>query len=220
MTKIRQDGRSRRRAAARSGWRLVLAVAVATPSVSALARQEPPAPPASLSELLRRTRSAIDEGRLDEAAAGLEALQDRLPDVPQLPYNLGVARYRAGDYVGAAEAFRRALDMADDRELREASLFNLGNAAHARAREALEGGDDPAAAGNQLQDATERLGEAFDHYRDALRLDPTDQDARANAELTWRLLKQLEQLQQQMQQQQGDQQQDQQQQEGDQQQQG
>ncbi len=73
-------------------------------------------------------------------------------------YNEGNALYRAGQYVAAVERYERALATG----LRSARLhYNLGNAAF----------------------KAERLGQAIVAYERALRLDPDDEDARANLAL-------------------------------------
>jgi Ca-activated chloride channel homolog len=124
----------------------------------------------------------------------------------------GNRRYAAGDYAGAAEAYARALAEGDSSAV---VRYNLGTAllrlerydealphleaaaregapAPVRLRSHYNGGNadlqpafDGAVEGGDRRDRLER---AVRHYRDALRLDPADADAKWNLELAQRLL--------------------------------
>jgi tetratricopeptide (TPR) repeat protein len=85
---------------------------------------------------------------------------------PVRAYNSGNAYYRLKRYEDAAARYRYA---ATRRELRQPSVFNLGNALVRAAEDAPERG--------QL------LLDAVGAYEEALRLDPGDQDAKWNLEL-------------------------------------
>jgi Ca-activated chloride channel homolog len=92
---------------------------------------------------------------------------------PVRAYNAGNAYYRMRRYEDAAMRYRLAA--AGPPPVRQASVFNLGNALVRAAEEAPERG--------QL------LLDAIAAYEEALRLDPTDHDAKWNLELA---LKRLE----------------------------
>jgi len=160
----------------------------------------------SPSALLEAADRAVADGQYGQAIERYEQLRQLMPEAPQIPYNMGVAAYRNGDLDRAAELFGQALALAEDRPLRSRSAYNLGTTGYARSLQprAAETEADPTA---QLDNAMEELREALGHYRQALDADPQDLDARANAELTYRRLKRLEELKQQMQQQQQQQQQ-------------
>jgi Ca-activated chloride channel family protein len=81
-------------------------------------------------------------------------------------YNRGCADYQAGDYQGAMAAFSSVLRRAEDKEIRFRAAYNLGNAAFTQ-------GDAAAAA---------------EYYRQAIRIDPNQADARHNLELALRKL--------------------------------
>ncbi|MGH7513655.1 MAG: VWA domain-containing protein [Gemmatimonadales bacterium] len=85
---------------------------------------------------------------------------------PVRAYNSGNAYYRLKRYEDAAVRYRYA---ATRRELRQQSVFNLGNALVRAAEDEPERG--------QL------LLDAVSAYEEALRLDPADQDAKWNLEL-------------------------------------
>jgi Ca-activated chloride channel homolog len=125
----------------------------------------------------------------------------------------GNRRYAAGDYAGAAEAYAEALARGDTSAVLRynlgTALLQLGRYDEAlphleaaaregspppvRARGHYNGGGadlEPAFAGSVTDGAERRtrLRRAVRHYRDALRLDPGDDDARWNLELAQRLL--------------------------------
>lgn len=125
----------------------------------------------------------------------------------------GNRRYAAGDYAGAADAYAEALARGDTSAVLRynlgTTLLRLGRYDEAlphleaaaregsplpvRARGHYNGGGadlEPAFTG-AVTDAAERrarLRRAVRHYRDALRLDPGNDDARWNLELAQRLL--------------------------------
>jgi tetratricopeptide (TPR) repeat protein len=108
-------------------------------------------------------------------AASAQALDRALAadTTPVRAYNAGNAYYRMKRYEVAAARYRVAAS--GPAALRQQSVFNLGNALVRAAEEAPERG--------QL------LLDAVGAYEEALRLDPTDQDAKWNLELA---LKRLE----------------------------
>ena len=112
-----------------------------------------------------------DEGRYQEAHARyLEALE-KVPGLPLARFNEGNALYRSQEFQRAMEAFLEAAEGADP-EWQAGALYNLGNALIRQ----------------------QQPGPAAEAYKQALRLDPGDQDAKHNLELA---LQQLEQQQQQ-----------------------
>ena len=188
-----------------------IVVATLTVTGASLAQDSP-----SLRQLLDGAQRAAQGQRYDEAMTLYEQARVRLPEAAQIPYNMGVASFRQGNLQRAAELFDQARMLADDPALRARSAYNLGTTAY---RRFLEQPQDPAQADNDLGQATEELKRALEQFREALDADPDNGDARANGELAYQWLKQLEQMQQQQQQgepqqqnQQQDQEQDQQQQ--------
>ena len=157
-------------------------------------------------ELLRAAEAALVAQQYDRAIELYERLRGSYPGAPQIPYNMGVAAYRKGDLDQAEQLFDQALTLADDMALRARSAYNLGTTAYRKAMEQPASPDPTAPQGQtdaatRLDDAAEQLGQALQHYREAIDADPRDLDAKANGELAYRLLKQLEQMQEQMQQQ-------------------
>ena len=142
-----------------------------------------------------------------------------LPPMPpaEVLYNLGVARFRAGDLTDAERLFRAAAERGRS-EVAARAMFNEGTTAYAEVLRALSpeapekapGGDPEAMTGAAQEDplaqAIARLESGLRILKDAIRADPANDDARANAEFAQRLLRQLRQQQQNQQQQSQDQQ--------------
>jgi tetratricopeptide (TPR) repeat protein len=130
--------------------------------------------------LVKEGNRALDEGDAKEAMEAYEKALQRAPGSPEILFDTGLARAAAGDPGGAREAFLAALAGGGE-GLRGAIEYNVGNTYFAEAD----------------------YGSAVKAYRAALVADPSDQDAKANLELTLRrIAEQQEQQQQQDQQQQ------------------
>jgi Ca-activated chloride channel homolog len=110
-------------------------------------------------------------GEYQEAVEAYQAALGTRADGPVLRYNLGTALLRLGRYAEAEEHLRQALDGVDP-EARSHVHYNLGLRFLEEARAT---GD--AAAADALYEA------AVESYRQALRLQPTDVDAKWNYEL-------------------------------------
>ena len=123
--------------------------------------------------------------------------------------NEGNKRYEKGDYTDAEAAYKKALEK--DATSKEAQ-FNLGNSyykqqrfdeamrSYANAGTAMKAANDRAAAlynlGNALYRAN-KFQESAEAYRQALRLNPNDEDARYNFQMAREKMKQQQQQQQQ-----------------------
>lgn len=109
----------------------------------------------------REMQSGNEEYRRGNYEAAMNAFQQvvrQKPDNPLAHYNLGTALYKRGQFKMAAAAFQASLLTG---ESRAATYYNLGNA--------------------QFQSG--ELDKAIESYRHALRLTPTDADAKHNLEL-------------------------------------
>ena len=110
--------------------------------------------------------------RVDQAIARATAPAAADRDVPEARFAQALALGASGHYEAALHA-HKALVQAEHGSLREAALYNVGNL---HLREALK-------AGAATPDATLPLVElAKQSYRDALRDEPSDWDARYNLE--------------------------------------
>jgi hypothetical protein len=169
--------------------------------------------------------------RLNEPVSSMEGnARNDAPRPPEPPaevlYNLGVARYREGELADAERLFRAAAERGRS-EVAARAMFNEGTTAYAEVLRVLEAqaasaSPDAPAGGtaadeapteesqeDPLEKAIARLESGLRILKDAIRADPNNDDARANAELAQRLLRQLRQQQRQQQQQQDQQNQDQ-----------
>ena len=108
-----------------------------------------------------------EEGRFEEAHQRyLEGLA-QAPESGVLRFNDGNALYRSDDYQRAMEAYERATETGDP-ALASSAWYNLGNALYRQ----------------------QQLEPALEAYKQALRLDPSDADAKHNLE---RVLEQMQQ---------------------------
>ena len=149
------------------------AIALAT-ACAAAAAIAPPVP--ALAQDGRREVEAgnrlYDEGRYQEAHARyLEALE-KVPELPLARFNEGNALYQSQEFQRAMEAFLEAAEGADP-EWRAGALYNLGNTLIRQ----------------------QQPGPAAEAYKQSLRLDPGDRDAKHNLELALRQLEQQERQQ-------------------------
>jgi len=158
-----------------------------------------PEPGRSAAELVEAAQQAMVAERYHDASDLYEKAGSLLPEAAEIPYNMGVAAYRQGDLARAVELFDQARLLARDPSMQARTAYNLGTASAGQAMQSQA--LDPAVAESRLQGATETLRSAMKHFREAIAADPLDQDARANGELAWTWLQQLEELQEQMQQQ-------------------
>ena len=107
----------------------------------------------------RRGVRDLKAGRYDEALRNLAKGRADFPGASVVPYDEGVALVGKGEADSAAVRFREAMKLRGDRS-REAAAYNLGNIAM-RAKD-YEG--------------------AARSYKEALRVSPSDRDAKQNLE--------------------------------------
>lgn len=138
------------------------------------------APEKNVHTLVAEANRAFADGNYIAALETYKTAESVAPHSPELAYNQGVAYYKLGDLSAARDAFNRSL-LTRDIELEAKVKFNLANVAYASA---LEMTSHPA-------EAIDFLKSAIGHYRDAVELDPMDEDARTNIELAHRLIRHL-----------------------------
>lgn len=122
-------------------------------------------------------------GKYAEAVTAYQAALQAGDDSPELRYNLGTALVRLGRYEEAEQHLRAALDAVDP-ELRQRTLYNLGNRFLEEAR-----------ASTQPQEQGPMLRTAIEAYQRALRLEPGDAEAKWNLEMALREEEQQQQSQ-------------------------
>jgi len=115
-----------------------------------------------------------------EAVDNYVAAQRENPDVPEPYYNAGNAYHRQGNFDSAAAQTQQSIRSSEG-EVAENSYYNLGNTYF----------------------KVEDWSAAIDAYKEALKLNPNDLDAKYNLELALKKLEEQQQQQQQQQQQGG-----------------
>jgi Ca-activated chloride channel family protein len=136
--------------------------------------------------------------------AGTAPATDAPPVRPERLYNAGVSMYRAGELELARDLFAAAAERAKA-GVAARSMYNRGTTSYAEAVRAMEsaGRADGSTNPQELQkDVIDTLERSLRELKDAARADPRNTDARANAELAHRVLKELKKQQEQQQQQQ------------------
>lgn len=157
-------------------------------------------------KLVRQGNKHYDKAEYKEAEIRyLKSLQTKTDPARGL-YNLGDAFYMQGNYLDASAAFDSLRTVNMDDGTRSQTYYNLGNSLLKLAKDSA-------------QMAQEALPSSIESYKQSLRLNPNDMDAKYNLAYAQRMLDQQQQNQDPQQDQQEDQQQQEQQQEQNQQQQ-
>lgn len=161
-------------------------------------------------DLLKTAQVSLSEGQWQTAADTLDELVATTNEPsPELVYDRGVAHYHLEQYDIAAKAFEDAMVTSKNQTLRSHSAFNYGNSIYQQTMQDLEGtGTSTSTDGavTALENAKQQIKQALESYRTAIKEDGNDMDARANGEFAWKMLQQLDQMQEQMEQQQEQQQ--------------
>ena len=147
---------------------------------------------------LERGNRLYREGRYEEAVAAYRGALEDGEGTPELHYNLGTALLALGRYTEAERHLQLALRDVDP-ALRHRAYYNLGNRYLRAARENTD-----------ARAQTTQLDAAIEAYKRALRLAPSDAEAKWNLELAQRKRDEQQQQQSPQQQQQDEQDQNQQ----------
>ena len=135
----------------------------------------------SAEELNQDGNEAFAKQAYEDAIQAYESAKIESPELAEPYYNAANALYRQEKYVEALEELQKALAYAEDQTLAENSFYNMGNSSY----------------------NTQEWEAAVDAYKEALLLNPDDEDAKHNLELA--LLQQQQQQQQENQDQQQEQ---------------
>ena len=161
-------------------------------------------------ELINLGHADYQAGRYQEALDAFRAvdplgLQSTAGTTADLLHNEAAAQFKLGNVAAARELWVRAANQ-KDAGFEARARYNLGNCDYTEAIAAAQpaASADPSdfaapesAPAGDLGKAIDLLEKATNQYRDALRLDPSLTDARANLELAQQLKRDLKQQQQQ-----------------------
>ena len=117
---------------------------------------------------------AFERQEYEAALGSYDRASESSPDLAEPHYNTGNVRYRQKEYGDAQASYEQSLIDADE-GLAQDGLFNLGNSLY----------------------QSDELEAAIDSYKEALRIEPGDLDAKYNLELALRRLQQGQQEQEQ-----------------------
>jgi len=145
-----------------------------------------PGQAASPYQAVQQGNAFYQNGKYAEAAEQYGSASQMLPGAAEIHFNQGNAAYKQQDYGKAREHYTQALQTTD-RTLEGKVKYNLGNVEYQQALQNLQ----------QPQAAMPHLRSAITYYRDSLDVDPQQQEARYNLELSHLLLHKLQQEQQQ-----------------------
>lgn len=133
---------------------------------------------------IRNGNRLYKEGQYEQAQSLYQQAATNSPSNAVARYNLGNALYRNNQFADAEKEFDAAITAAPDKALAQKAWYNKGLALIKQ----------------------KKLEESIEAWKEALRLDPTDEDARANLQKALSELNKQKQNQQQEQQQQKQQQ--------------
>ncbi len=160
----------------------------------------------SPNKMLQSAQTSIEMQEWENAARMLDALVSAI-DSPAatINYDRGIAHYNLEQFDIAAKAFEDAMASSDDPTLASYSAYNFGNAIYQSTMKSLEGTTSEGETEKAIiaiEEAKEQIVKTIDSYRRSINSNPKDMDARANGELAWKMLQQLDQMQEQMEQEQ------------------
>ncbi|MCC7086200.1 MAG: VWA domain-containing protein [Pirellulales bacterium] len=137
------------------------------------------------------SQSAVQEAMPSTGAEPNDEPATAAIAIPEAVFNQAVELYRAGKLDEATAKWSQTTQSGNP-GLEAKSLFNLGNCAFSMATNLRD---------KQPQQAIEQLDTAIAHYRQSVKLNRSDNDARANIELAAKLRQQIRQREEQKQQQ-------------------
>lgn len=115
---------------------------------------------ASIYEKMKKGKELYEQKKFDESLQTFVDAQIESPEDPKLKYNIASTHYKMKNYEEALKGYLDVATTAQDIQLEEKSLYNIGNVMYRQGK---------------LEDAVE-------YYKKALELDPEDQDALHNLE--------------------------------------
>lgn len=132
---------------------------------------------------IRKGNKQYDKGNYSESEILYRKANDKNSGSPESSFNIGDALYKQKKFEDAGKQFMENTSQVNEPEKKAASMYNLGNSL-------LE---------------SKKVQESIEAYKEALKLDPSNKEAKYNLGYAQNLLKQQQQQQQQQKQQQNNQ---------------
>lgn len=145
-----------------------------------------PALAQSVPSLVHEGNRLMESKKFEAADNVYSRAEERSPNNPVIAYDRGLASLGQGNYDKSKSYFQKAL-IQGGKNIEAATKYNLGVTEFASARSALESGQNPEAQSHALK----FLKNAREYFKDSFRLDPENQDAKINYELSSRLAQAL-----------------------------
>ena len=108
--------------------------------------------------LIRKGNHFYKEQKLDQSKLEYQKAIQQSPENPTAHYNLGNAQYRSSEWEDAASSYEQSIHNSNEKSFSEKGYYNKGVAL--------------------IRD--QKLAESIDSWKQALKLDPNDQEAREN----------------------------------------
>jgi len=144
--------------------------------------------------------NAYKKGDYETAAKHFDKALEKNQSSVKGHFNLGNAAYKREQYDDAILRFQDAVSNAKEDKTKGQAFYNLGNSHLAKAKAGMQQqGNAPARLDKNGQ---EQLKKAIDAYKNALRNNTDDYDAKNNLAMAYKMLRQQQRQQQQQQQQQ------------------
>ena len=121
--------------------------------------------------LINKGNKLYHNEKYKESLEAYKEAQVKIPKFMPLDYNIGCAQYKSNSYNEAVKGFTKIISSLESKELKQKAFYNLGNTM-------FKAGD---------------LNNAIEMYKQALRLKPSDIDAKINLEFAQKMLKENEQ---------------------------
>ncbi len=136
---------------------------------------------------------AYEKGDFETATQNFEKVLESNSSSLKGNFNLGNSLFKRQKYDEAATHYENAVGAATDKKEKAQALYNLGNARLAQAKGSMkQQGEGPAMLDEEGQ---KHLEEAIDSYKNALRNNTQDYDAKNNLATAYKLLRQQQQQQ-------------------------
>jgi Ca-activated chloride channel homolog len=110
--------------------------------------------------LINKGNQLYKEKKFEQSEQQYQKAVNQTPTNSTANYNLGNAQFRKNDFENASKSFTASVDHADDKNIQENGYYNKGLALIKQ----------------------QKVDESIDAWKNALKLDPNDEDARENLE--------------------------------------